>query len=114
MTGVSINVQICRCLPFIHRIHNMDEVLSLRDLRAIVKEQFAQYKEVKDPRVSDSPLLQCLGQGYLHSSVRIAVITMDPYFIISNLKHQTSNSSNSSWVPVRFCHCQCRNVCRDT
>ncbi|MEW5302438.1 MAG: hypothetical protein WDW36_005225 [Sanguina aurantia] len=43
--------KICRCLPFIHRIHNMDEVLSLRDLRAIVKEQFAQYKDVKDPRV---------------------------------------------------------------
>lgn len=43
--------QVCRCLPFIHRIHQVDEVVTLAELRRIIKTQFLQYKDVKDPRV---------------------------------------------------------------
>lgn len=41
-------------MPFIHRIMNAEEVVNLRDMRRIVKERFAQFKDVKDPRVSRS------------------------------------------------------------
>jgi hypothetical protein len=43
--------QICRCLPFIQRLHKMEEMVSLRELRAIVKEKFKEYKDVEDGRV---------------------------------------------------------------
>lgn len=43
--------QICRCLPFIQRLHKMEEMVSLKELRAIVKEKFKEYKDVKDGRV---------------------------------------------------------------
>ena len=50
--------QVCRCLPFIHRIHQVDEVVTLTELRRIIKSQFLQYKDVKDPRVR-----MCKGGG---------------------------------------------------
>ena len=43
--------QICRCLPFIHRLHKLEEMVTLRELRAVVKSKFEQYKGVMDPRV---------------------------------------------------------------
>eukprot|EP00798_Chlamydomonas_sp_ICE-L_P021275 gene21275-28196_t len=46
-------LEICRCLPFIHRLHKAHEVVSLRELRSIIKEKFAPYKDVKDGRVVD-------------------------------------------------------------
>ena len=46
------SLQICRCLPFIHRLMNLEEVVSLRDMRRIVKERFHEFKDAKDPRVS--------------------------------------------------------------
>ncbi|GAX76247.1 hypothetical protein CEUSTIGMA_g3691.t1 [Chlamydomonas eustigma] len=45
--------EICRCLPFIHRIHKTEEVVTLAELRRIVKGKFLEYKGVKDPRVVD-------------------------------------------------------------
>ncbi|KAG2430531.1 hypothetical protein HXX76_010054 [Chlamydomonas incerta] len=45
--------EICRCLPFIQRLHKMEEMVSLKELRAIVKEKFKEYKDVKDGRVVD-------------------------------------------------------------
>jgi hypothetical protein len=44
-------VQVCRCLPFIARLHKLEEVSNLRELRAIVKSRFHEFKDVKDPRV---------------------------------------------------------------
>ncbi len=44
-------MQICRCLPFIQRLHKMEEMVSLRELRAIVKDKFHEFKDVKDERV---------------------------------------------------------------
>lgn len=41
----------------------LEEIVSLRDLRAIVKEKFKRYQDVKDPRVSRSHELS------LHRSV---------------------------------------------
>lgn len=49
--AVCAPLQVCRCLPFIHRIHQVDEVVTLAELRRIIKAQFLQYKDVKDPRV---------------------------------------------------------------
>lgn len=43
--------QVCRCLPFIQRLHKLDEVATLRELRAVVKNKFSEFKDVKDPRV---------------------------------------------------------------
>ncbi|GFR39944.1 hypothetical protein Agub_g21 [Astrephomene gubernaculifera] len=45
--------EICRCLPFIQRLHKMEEMVSLRELRAIVKDRFKEYKDVQDGRVVD-------------------------------------------------------------
>lgn len=45
--------EICRCLPFIHQVHKMQEIVTVRTLRAIVKEKFQQFKSAKDPRVID-------------------------------------------------------------
>ena len=47
----SYKTQVCRCLPFIHRIHKTEEVVTLSELRRIVKEKFLEFKDVKDPRV---------------------------------------------------------------
>ncbi len=44
--------QVCRCLPFIQRLHKLDEVASVRELRAMVKTKFSEFRDVKDPRVS--------------------------------------------------------------
>ncbi|KAF5836747.1 NADH:ubiquinone oxidoreductase B14 subunit [Dunaliella salina] len=45
--------EVCRCLPFIQRIHKLDEILTTAELRAVVKSKFLDYKDVKDPRVTD-------------------------------------------------------------
>lgn len=57
-------LEICRCLPFIQRLHKLDEVVSLRDMRAIVKGKFNQFRDVKDPRVRALALLQLLDTAY--------------------------------------------------
>ncbi|KXZ42042.1 hypothetical protein GPECTOR_217g449 [Gonium pectorale] len=46
----SFYFEICRCLPFVQRLHKMEEMVSLRELRAIVKDKFKEYKDVKDGR----------------------------------------------------------------
>lgn len=46
-------LQVCRCVPFIHRAMRLEELVSVREIRAIIKEQFLRYKDVKDPRVSN-------------------------------------------------------------
>jgi len=43
--------EVCRCLPFIQRIHKLDELLTLAELRAVVKSRFLHFKAVQDPRV---------------------------------------------------------------
>eukprot|EP00877_Chromochloris_zofingiensis_P005017 jgi/Chrzof1/14516/Cz09g05210.t1 len=50
--------EVCRCLPFIYTTMRLEEIVSLRDLRAIVKEKFKRYQDVKDPRVVDMLLLK--------------------------------------------------------
>ncbi|GFH30425.1 uncharacterized protein HaLaN_29281 [Haematococcus lacustris] len=45
--------EICRCLPFIARLHKLEEVASVRQLRSIVKAKFQEFKDIKDPRVTD-------------------------------------------------------------
>lgn len=45
--------EICRCLPFIHQVHKMQEIVTVRQLRAIVKEKFVEFKDATDPRVVD-------------------------------------------------------------
>lgn len=45
--------EICRCLPFIQRLHKLEEMVSVRELRAIVKAKFADFNGVKDGRVVD-------------------------------------------------------------
>jgi hypothetical protein len=47
-------VQVCRCVPFIQRAMKLEEVVSVRDMRSVVKEQFKKYKDVKDQRVRRS------------------------------------------------------------
>jgi NADH dehydrogenase (ubiquinone) 1 alpha subcomplex subunit 6 len=46
-------LEVCRCVPFIHRAMRLDELVSVREIRAIIKEQFLKFKDVKDPRVID-------------------------------------------------------------
>jgi hypothetical protein len=45
--------QVCRCVPFIQKAMKLEEVVSVRDMRSVVKEKFKQYKDVKDQRVID-------------------------------------------------------------
>ncbi|KAJ9518609.1 NADH:ubiquinone oxidoreductase B14 subunit [Haematococcus lacustris] len=45
--------EICRCLPFIARLHKLEEVASVSQLRTIVKARFQEFKDIKDPRVTD-------------------------------------------------------------
>ncbi|GBF92851.1 NADH:ubiquinone oxidoreductase B14 subunit [Raphidocelis subcapitata] len=45
--------EVCRCVPFIQRAMKLEEVVSVRDMRSVVKEKFKQYKDVKDQRVID-------------------------------------------------------------
>lgn len=51
-TSLHTRTQVCRCLPFVQRIHKLDEILTTAELRAVVKSKFLDYKDVKDPRVS--------------------------------------------------------------
>lgn len=44
-------LQVCRCVPFIHRAMRLEELVSAREIRAVIKEKFLQYKDVTDPRV---------------------------------------------------------------
>jgi hypothetical protein len=44
-------LEICRCLPFIHKVHKVDDLASVREMRAMVKEKFMAFRDVKDPRV---------------------------------------------------------------
>lgn len=46
-------LEVCRCLPFIQRLHKLEEIATLRELRAVVKHKFNEYKGAKDPRVVD-------------------------------------------------------------
>lgn len=43
--------QVCRCVPFIQKAMKLEEIVSVRDIRSVVKEQFKKYKDVKDQRV---------------------------------------------------------------
>jgi hypothetical protein len=42
---------VCRCVPFIQKAMKLDEIVSVRDIRSVVKEKFKEYKDVKDQRV---------------------------------------------------------------
>lgn len=44
--------QVCRCMPYIHKTMRLEELVSVKDMRSVVKEKFKQYKDVTDPRVS--------------------------------------------------------------
>lgn len=46
-------LEVCRCVPFIHRAMRLEELVSAREIRAVIKEKFLQYKDVTDPRVID-------------------------------------------------------------
>lgn len=46
------HTQVCRCVPFIHRTMKLEELVSVRDIRGIIKDKFKQFKGVTDPRVS--------------------------------------------------------------
>lgn len=46
-------LEVCRCLPFIQRLHKLEEIASLRELRAVVKSKFNEFKGAQDPRVVD-------------------------------------------------------------
>lgn len=52
-TGVLLPAlpQVCRCVPFIHRAMQLQELVTVREIRAIIKEKFLQHKDVTDPRV---------------------------------------------------------------
>ncbi|KIY98821.1 NADH:ubiquinone oxidoreductase B14 subunit [Monoraphidium neglectum] len=45
--------EVCRCVPFIQKAMKLDEIVSVRDIRSVVKEKFKEYKDVKDQRVID-------------------------------------------------------------
>mmetsp|Transcript_9226 Transcript_9226/g.16233 ORF Transcript_9226/g.16233 Transcript_9226/m.16233 type:complete len:136 (-) Transcript_9226:506-913(-) len=49
----SFYLEVCRCLPFIQRLHKLDEIASTRELRAMVKSKFKEFENAKDPRVID-------------------------------------------------------------
>lgn len=40
-------------MPFIHRTMKLEELVSAREIRSIIKEKFKVYKDVTDPRVVD-------------------------------------------------------------
>jgi hypothetical protein len=42
---------VCRCVPFIHRTMKLEELVSAREIRSIIKDKFKAYKDVTDPRV---------------------------------------------------------------
>eukprot|EP00879_Flechtneria_rotunda_P001641 GHRR01001801.1.p1 GENE.GHRR01001801.1~~GHRR01001801.1.p1 ORF type:complete len:147 (+),score=10.58 GHRR01001801.1:192-632(+) len=46
-------LEVCRCVPFIHRTMRLEELATVREIRAIVKEKFKEHKDVTDPRVID-------------------------------------------------------------
>ncbi len=56
-------------MPFIQRLHKMEEMVSLRELRAIVKDRFKEYKDVTDGRVRGAclpkNLIRELDEGWL-------------------------------------------------
>lgn len=43
--------QVCRCVPFIRQAMQLEEIVSVRDMRSVIKEKFKEYKDVKDQRV---------------------------------------------------------------
>lgn len=45
--------EVCRCVPFIQKAMKLEEIVSVRDIRGVVKEKFKEYKDVKDQRVID-------------------------------------------------------------
>jgi hypothetical protein len=52
--ALALDVQVCRCVPFIHRTMKLEELVSAREIRGIVKEKFNQFRDVTDPRVRHS------------------------------------------------------------
>jgi NADH dehydrogenase (ubiquinone) 1 alpha subcomplex subunit 6 len=50
--------QVCRCLPFIHRVMKLDDMVSVADLRAVVNDQFKVYKGVSNEKVVDRLILK--------------------------------------------------------
>lgn len=46
-------LEVCRCVPFIHRTMKLEELVSAREIRSIIKENFKRHKDVTDPRVVD-------------------------------------------------------------
>lgn len=51
-------LQVCRCLPFIHRVMKLDEMVSVADLRSVVNNQFKVYKGVTNEKVVDRLILK--------------------------------------------------------
>jgi len=45
--------EVCRCMPFVHASMRLEELVSVRDMRNVVKQKFLEYKDVTDPRVID-------------------------------------------------------------
>uniref|UniRef100_A0A7S0UM40 NADH dehydrogenase [ubiquinone] 1 alpha subcomplex subunit 6 n=1 Tax=Polytomella parva TaxID=51329 RepID=A0A7S0UM40_9CHLO len=49
----NLYLEACRCLPFIHRLHKLEEITSLKEMRLIIKDKFRVNSPVTDSRVTD-------------------------------------------------------------
>lgn len=56
--GRKFYAEVCRCLPFIHRVMKLDEMVSVADLRSVVNDQFKVYKGVSNEKVVDRLILK--------------------------------------------------------
>lgn len=45
--------EVCRCVPFIQKAMKLEEIVTVGEMRSVVKEKFKEYKDVKDQRVID-------------------------------------------------------------
>lgn len=90
--------EVCRCLPFVHRIMHLEEVCSVADLRAVVKSKFLSYKDVNDDKIIDMLIFK--GREELETFLLMAkqrhhVISeyLEPYCESKVLEHKTGNSA---------------------
>ncbi|GFH29046.1 uncharacterized protein HaLaN_27638, partial [Haematococcus lacustris] len=89
--------EICRCLPFIARLHKLEEVASVSQLRTIVKARFQEFKDIKDPRAREE--LECYLM--MHKQRHHAMTEyLEPYSQ-RNL-HVQSKSKQSSFLDSFF------------
>jgi hypothetical protein len=84
-------------MPFVHASMRLEELVTVRDMRAVVKQKFLEYKDVTDPRVRRGLVVTPIT---FPQAVVPAQVEREQCLYNSGLDEQYLCSRIARWMPI--------------